>query len=170
MCLSRITESYEPPCPMITDGWKSLGTDPKKPRLQMKLNGKLEIPFDTWLKATDENVTSGLVRADDGNNYKPGFHAYSDESELNSVKRRYSGDYRRVFLRGISCSGTQDGWKVVVAQEMYIPSDPDGWPPKGNEPVSGDGGPGGKRPNPIKKMIDKTIADMKGMGVTPGQA
>jgi hypothetical protein len=162
MCLSKVTESYEPPCSVITDGWKDI--DPKKPSLQFTINGKSAVPLDVWISATAEHAKDGgggKIKADDGILYEPGFHAYAEEPK--------KGKKTRVFLRNILCQGEQDYQKVVVAREMYIPSDPNGWPPKDDdEPQSG----GGNKPrsNPIKKMIDKTIADMKGMGVTPGQA
>ncbi len=167
MCLASVKEAYDNPCPMITDGWKDL-KDSKKPRVQFKVNGSYDLPLDTWITATDENAKGGVV-ADDRNKYEPGFHAYTDESELTRIKSRFSGTYVRVFLRNITCMGTQDGFKTVVAQEMYVPSDPNGWPPKGDEPVSGGGGEP-RRSNPVKKFIDKTVADLKAKGVTPGQA
>jgi len=165
MCLSRITESYEPPCPMITDGWKQFSGSESKPTFQsFALNGKSEVPLDKWLRASNDRAPNG-VKANDGKLYDPGFHVYANEPK--STK-----GYRRVFVRNISCRGDDSGQEVIIAQEIYVSSDPNGWPPKGNEPKSGggDGGPDKPRPNPIKKMIDKTIADMKGLGVTPGQA
>ena len=163
MCLAKVTESYEPPCPMITDGWKDLGGDPKKPVVGMAVNGSSHIPLDTWVTATNEHAKNG-IKATDGNTYEPGFHVYADEPAASYDRTRQ----RRVFVRNITCRGTDGGKTTLIAREMYIPSDPNGWPPKGNGPKSGGGNK--KRPNPIKKMIDKTIADMKGMGVTPGQA
>lgn len=163
MCLAKVTESYEPPCPMITDGWKELGSDPKNPSVGMTVNGKSAMPLDTWITATNEHAKTG-IKASDGNIYEPGFHVYANEPTSAYDKKTQ----RRVFVRNITCRGTDRSCETLIAREMYIPSDPNGWPPKGDEPKSG----GGNKPrqNPIKKMIDKTISDMKGLGVTPGQA
>jgi hypothetical protein len=60
----------------------------------------------------------------DGKKYQAGFHAYADELE---VKSKF---YLRVYLRGITCTGYQDEKRAVIAREMYVPSDPDAWPPQ----------------------------------------
>lgn len=161
MCLSRITESYDLPCPMITDGWKQFSGTEAKPRFSSyTVNGQSDVPLDKWIIASQDRAPSG-VRASDGNMYEAGFHVYANEPK--STK-----GYRRVFVRNITCRG-EDGQETIIAREMYVPSDPNGWPPKGDEPGSGGGGKK-SRPNPVKKFIEKTIDDMKAKGVTPGQA
>ena len=136
MCLSAIKESYDQPSPLITDGWKVFNGTDLRPLFQSRvLGGSAEVPLDKWLRA--EGVRD--IPADDGNFYRPGFHAYSNEDQLNGKSW-----FRRVFLRQITCLGRQDGKDCVVAQEMYVPSDPNGWPPK-------EGGVATK----LKKMMTK---------------
>lgn len=126
MCLTKVTEIYDDPSALVTDGWKSI--DAKKPRFQFKVSGSTDIPFDQWITATNEHAKNG-VKADDGNVYEPGFHAYAEEKELKGKP-----GYQRIFLRNITCLGVQDGLKVIVAREMYLPSDKNGWPPKNAAP------------------------------------
>lgn len=117
MCLSKIEVAYDKPSDLIVDGWKAfIGTGPK-----LTLSYMGSVALDTWLTASAANAPNG-IKGDDGKTYKAGFHAYIDSP-------RYSG-YRRVYLRKITCAGEQDGKKCVIAQEMYVPSDPNGWPPK----------------------------------------
>ena len=123
MCLSTVKETYDNPSKVIVDGWKNI--DASKPRFQLAVNGSLDIPKDKWITATSEHEKSGQgIKADDGIRYEPGFHAYADEKELKGK------GHVRVFLRGVSCLGSQDGKQVIIAREMYLPSDPNGWPPK----------------------------------------
>jgi hypothetical protein len=123
MCLSHVSETYDHPSTLIMDGWKDI--DQRKPRLQFTVKGKSDIPFDKWITATNEHAPKG-IKADDGNVYEPGFHVYADEKELNGKT------YQRVFVRGVLCVGKQDGKTVIIAKEMYMPSDKNGWPPKGD--------------------------------------
>jgi hypothetical protein len=129
MCLDLVTEIYDTPSPLIVDGWKSFTGTPANPKLSMSIKGVYEVPFDKWIQATDEHATCG-IKADDHNTYAPGFHAYAEES------RKPTQNLRRVFLRKITCLGQQDGKKTVVAQEMFVPSNPNGWPPKPDDPKS----------------------------------
>lgn len=124
MCLSTVKEIYDNPSTCIVDGWKELGST-GSPRVQMAINGRYDVPLDKWVKATDEHAKSG-IKASDNTIYQPGFHVYSDETEF----RKKDSTMRRVFVRNITCLGTQDGKHVIIAQEMYIPSDLNGWPPK----------------------------------------
>lgn len=128
MCLDAVNEIYDHPSPVVTDGWKEI--DARKPRFQFNVNGTKDIPFDRWLTATNEHAKSG-IKADDGQTYEPGFHIYADEKEL---KRKNS--CQRVFVRGITCLGKQDGMTVVIAREMYLPSDKNGWPPRPDDKPS----------------------------------
>ena len=129
MCLDSVTEIYDAPSPVILDAWKTFSGTTSKPKLSMAINGVFEVPLDKWIKATDEHATGG-IKASDRNTYAPGFHAYAEESEV----KRISGSVRRIFLRKITCLGAQDGKKAFVAQEMFVPSNPNGWPPKPDDP------------------------------------
>lgn len=138
MCLSVIDVSYDKPSDLIVDGWKEFSGPSGSP---MFLNyTTIAVPLDQWLEASkvknpqDINMTNGKT-------YRAGFHAFSDEKEID-VKSRF----RRVYLRRITCAGAQDGKKCVVAQEMYVPSGPNVWPPKPT-PIPG--------PPPKKKLMDR---------------
>lgn len=127
MCLSRVTKT-ETPSTVILDGWKSFG-DWKTPRFQaFRHNGKAEVPMDVWLtadvsQAEGPNGSFG-IQANDRQYYPAGFHIYTDE------KNKHVEARRRVYYRRATTTGTQDGRAVVIAQEMYVPSKPDAWPPQ----------------------------------------
>lgn len=122
MCLSKVEESYDIPCTLIVDGWKQFGGTETAPQFSAFMwKGKRAVPLDKWITATDENAKS--VRADDRTDYEPGFHVWAEEPKKKA-------GYTRVFVRRITTMGAQDGQKCVIAREMYVPSDPNGWPPK----------------------------------------
>lgn len=120
MCLSSVEAVYDKPSDLIVDGWKEFGQKDTNLRSQQF---NTVIQRDTWIQASEQRplVVLGMIKASDGKLYRVGFHAYVDEPK--------KGSFRRVYLRKITCTGDQDG-KCVVAQEMYVPSDPNGWPPR----------------------------------------
>jgi hypothetical protein len=126
MCLSAVTESYDRPWTLIVDGWKAFvyGSGNKVRFDNFGVNGSRDVPLDKWIQATAEYSNGKDISASNGKQYKPGFHVYTDEEQLTL------GLLRRVFVRNITCSGRQYGKNCVIAQEMYVPSDPNGWPPK----------------------------------------
>jgi hypothetical protein len=87
--------------------------------------GTRVVPLDVWITADPTQTPNGTIKADDGIGYAAGFHAYSEEKQK-PIKATC-----RVYLRRITSVGNQGGnnYPVVVAQEMYVPSKPDGWPP-----------------------------------------
>jgi hypothetical protein len=118
MCLGKVTATHSKPSGVIVDGWKSFtGTDSALTFQQM--GGP--VTLDVWLQASKIKPPQDIV-AGDGTKYRAGFHAYGDEQER--------GCYRRVYLRNITCTGEQDFKKCVIAQEMYVPSDKNAWPPQ----------------------------------------
>lgn len=124
MCMDKVTETYESPSTLIVDGWKLFGGAHDKPTFdQFAFKGSRTVPLDQWIQASDEHAKE--IRASDGKKYASGFHAYSDEKDL---KKRTG--FRRVFLRKITSLGMQGSMKTAIAQEMYVPSDENGWPPK----------------------------------------
>lgn len=126
MCLTKIKETYDTPSMMVMDGWKEfVGTSSSPQFSAFALNGSNKVPLDKWLTATDENAKE--VRASDGNMYKPGFHVYADEKEMKSANKR------RVFVRRVSCRGIDGSKECIIAQEMYVPSKDNGWPPKDDD-------------------------------------
>jgi hypothetical protein len=120
MCLSKVTTTYDKPSDLIVDGWKEFSG--KGNSLSFSAMGGT-VALDVWLQASAS--TAKDLTATDGKKYKVGFHIYAGD-----VFERYSSyRYRRVYLRRITCIGDQDGKKCVIAQELYVPSDPDAWPP-----------------------------------------
>ena len=118
MCLSTVKETYDNPSSLIQSGYKQFNGTGKN--LTFTINGK-PVEFDKWLSA-DEGATK--MKADDYNYYTRGFHVYEDESDV----KNKSG-YILVYMRKVHTKGTQDGLSVVIAKEIYVPSDPKGWPP-----------------------------------------
>jgi hypothetical protein len=120
MCLTKITATHDDPSDLIVDGWKEFsGTAAQPAFFHYTLGGKRDVPLDQWLTA--EHRGAG-IKASDGKAYQPGFHVYADE--------RRALNLRRVYLRRVTCTGDQDGKKCMVAQEMYVPSSPNAWPPR----------------------------------------
>jgi hypothetical protein len=108
------------PSDLIVNAWKEF--DGSKPVTLSFTNFGGTVKLDTWLVASEVKPPINIT-ASDGKTYRAGFHAYAAER----ASRRIT---RRVYLRKITCIGDQDGSKAVVAQEMYVPTDPDGWPPQ----------------------------------------
>jgi hypothetical protein len=150
MCLSKIIESYDNPSALITDGRKQFSGTNLKPEFQSySIHGKKSVPFDEWIKAD----TSQQIKASDGNDYEAGFHVYEEDT-----KETNTAPYRRVFVRYVTARGDEgysSNRKVLIAREMFVPSDQNGWPPKPGDP-----------PTPKKQStLDKIRGAMK-----PGQA
>jgi hypothetical protein len=120
MCLTKVISGPAKVSDLIVDGWKEF--DGKPPTMAHQSFGGTVV-MDTWLKASEVRAPTG-IRASDGKKYQAGFHIYAEESEL---KNRYR--LRRVYYRRVTCVGEQDGSKCVIAQEMYVPSNQDSWPP-----------------------------------------
>jgi len=101
---------------LVQSGWKDFGTGSALKFQAFQLNGKKDVPLDKWLTAEGTTVS--------GSNYPAGFHIYVNETEFKGSK------YRRVYFRNAHTHGTQDGKTILVAREMFVPSNPDDWPPK----------------------------------------
>jgi hypothetical protein len=128
MCLEKVKEVYDVPSTFITDGWKSFsrtGTG-KLSFEQYPVGSTREVPLDKWIQADGSQAKNGQIQASDGSTYMAGFHVFSEESEVKRDATRMT----RVFVRKVSCSGIDRGKKAVIAQEIYVPSDPNGWPPQ----------------------------------------
>jgi hypothetical protein len=146
MCLSKIVESYDTPSALITDGRKQFSGTTSKPEFSAYLlRGKKEVPLDEWIKAD-----ASQIKASDGNNYEAGFHVYADDT-----KETNKAPYRRVFVRYVTARGEDGNVKVIIARELFVPSDENGWPPKPGEPT----------PPKKQSALDKIKSAMK-----PGQA
>lgn len=128
MCLSTIAETYEEPSTMIMSGLKVFKGSTSTPEFENQFyKGSKKVPLDVWIKA--EGTSLGF--------YPAGFHVFEADSTSTSQQSSYwdMKKARRVYMRKVHTKGTQDGMTIYVAEEIYVPSNPDAWPPKGNEPV-----------------------------------
>lgn len=130
MCLSKVLETYDAPSTLILAGWKAFSGEPNRPRFKIQnFNGSALVPLDSWIRA--ENNHGKDLADSSGHPYKPGFHIWSDESQLKPL-----ASYRRVYYRNVTCAGEQGGKKAIIAQEMYVPSDENGWPPQNTKSLA----------------------------------
>lgn len=114
MCLDSVAASLEKST-LVESGFKTFASNP--PRFEnVAWHGKMEVPLDHWITAEEKNIGQ----------YSSGFHIYTREKELSPG----FANKRRVYFRNAHTSGRQGGKTVVVAKEMYVPSDPDAWPPR----------------------------------------
>jgi len=119
MCLDKNYSKLDP-VSLIETGWKEFAGSKSKPEFAvMCLNDSKLVPLDQWITAKGGHVNTGIIGG-----YRAGFHIYIDPKESGSAKRR------RVYFRNAYVEGSQSGHKCVVAKEMYVPSDPEGWPPQ----------------------------------------
>lgn len=117
MCLATVKRTDH--SSLIESGWKKFGGSNTTPCFENQaLNGKMEVPLDTWIAAD----TSKQIKATDGQRYRSGFHIYVEELDQNTWSKR-------VFFRHAEIGGQQDGRECVVAREMFVPSNPNDWPP-----------------------------------------
>jgi hypothetical protein len=134
MCLSSVNEVYDVPSTLIMDGWKEFDVSGGKLRFAaFAFNGSKDVPMDKWIQASTEHAKKGTIKANDGSDYQAGFHVFAEEAECKPISK-----FRRVFVRKITCLGNDDGRggsgkKVIIAQELYVPSDKNGWPPTHEE-------------------------------------
>lgn len=134
MCLDSITKQYEAPSPLIVGGFKGFNGTAKKPSFSAYMSSKVVLELDTWIKAekihgdASAHVTVSGYGRGSSVSYAPGFHGFT--GDLKSLPSGYGSIKLPVFYRGIHTIGKQSSVEVVVADELYIPSKPDGWPPK----------------------------------------
>jgi hypothetical protein len=136
MCLTKVVNTYDKPSGLIVDGWKEFNFSGRGSLGLLKFqNFGGTVKQDVWLQANEVMPTEEIT-ASDGKKYKAGFHIYADEGKPRGC--------RRVYLRHITSAGDQSGNDCVVAQEMYVPSDPDAWPPLAQ-----------MQPPPPKRLMDR---------------
>jgi len=137
MCLSSVKETYDPSSELIVDGWKSFTSGTVSGSLKFE-NFSDTVELDKWMQASAATAPTG-IRADDGKTYMPGFHVYAEESEIQKLGYKC----RRVYVRRVTCMGEQGRIKCVIAQEMYVPSNQNAWPPLDSSAPSTPPAPGG---------------------------
>lgn len=152
MCLTKIATAYDKPSELIECGWKEFYGSAVSLLRFCNFGG--DVPMDKWITASEiKTPPTGGIKASDGKMYKSGFHIYSDETQIKKNR-----DYRRVYYRRVTCAGEQDGMRCVIAQEMYVPSNQDSWPPKPAPPpaVSSKG----PKPKAPKKSLAGRIKNL----------
>lgn len=124
MCLDKITTKEVDANELIACGWKEFTSSGGVLRFQNNaLGDSKDVPMDKWIQAQGGKIGSWGVK------YEAGFHIYSEETELTDSHRMPAYRYRRVFYRGVETIGLQDGKTVVIARWMFVPTDPEAWPP-----------------------------------------
>lgn len=114
MCLDSVTKSLATSS-LVESGFKTFSRGTGALRFEnFGLGGKDVVPLDQWITAEEKNVGT----------YTSGFHIYTREKEHNPA------NLRRVYFRRAHTRGSQGNKTIVVAKEMYVPSDPDAWPPR----------------------------------------
>jgi hypothetical protein len=123
MCLSSVSKKISKPTLAVQDGWKKFnGGSFLSKKLEFEVctyKGGKDVPLDQWIKAEGPEIESS---AWDKKKYAAHFHIWLDEKDAPT-------GVRRVFFRKAHTIGLQDAHKVIVAEEMYVPSDPNKWPP-----------------------------------------
>lgn len=126
MCLDSVTEQFDKPTTLIQSGWKRFNGSGRNLLFEAyQYGGTKDVPLDKWIKAEGTNI------AGRGQDYKAGFHVFEDETEFGKAGGRYyagKADKRRVYYRKVHTRGRQEGLSVVLATEIYVPSDPNAWP------------------------------------------
>lgn len=121
MCLESVKETIKPNT-LIQSGWKQFNGTRDKPTFEAySFKGSSAVPLDKWITAETKDVWSNT-----STKYAAGFHIFEDEKELNNKSNK-----RRVYYRNVHTRGRDRSVTVVIAREMYVPADPDEWPPKG---------------------------------------
>jgi hypothetical protein len=146
MCLSSVVQAYTQPHALIEGAWKELVGRDAAPRF---VNFGGFVPLDKWLRAEEIHPPQD-IEAGDGKKYEAGFHVYTEEA----LRGRARARRRRVYVRRVTCVGRQDGDDAMVAQELYVPSDPEAWPPMtASDPAPVPPAP----PAPKKKLLDRIL-------------
>lgn len=139
MCLDSVSKKLPEPLPLIEGGYKHFDTYNRKLSFEAyplsgSVSGDKTVPMDQWLKASSLHKDGKEIGGGKFPKYVPGFHIYIDES---SSRSSINSTDRRVFYRGAHTYGRQDGRDCVIADELFVCSDPNGWPPAGG-PVGDD--------------------------------
>jgi hypothetical protein len=128
MCLDIITQTFDPPVVIEQWAWKvfCVNKTVKPPRplcgLYYKFNGdywnshQVGWPRGEWLQAVQVPALAAPV-------YMTGFHCYRTRSSARIVQRlgRHRRKVVKVKIRGVRLNGVQDGFQVLVADELFIP-------------------------------------------------
>jgi hypothetical protein len=128
MCLTTVKNQVDKPSTLIESGWKYFKGSYSEPLFpHSNWNGSRRCPLDQWITAS-VGIEGGQKVGPYKNEYKVGFHVFTDERK---AKKAISPGLRRVYFRRVTAQGTDQEIETIVAQEMYVPSKEEAWPPKG---------------------------------------
>lgn len=118
MCLSSVSKKVDGTSMLIEGGWKHF-KGPNIDEFPYSHWGKeMNCPLDKWITAIDDKSASPQ--------YEIGFHIFTDEQKA----KKDLSKIRRVYFRRVTAIGIDQGIETIVAQEMYVPSREDAWPPQ----------------------------------------
>jgi|ERR1035438_3153989 hypothetical protein len=135
MCLSVVTKTFDPPDVAERWAWKVFCNKLSSPAtccgLYFGYDGKdflreldgiqsraMAWPKGEWLQAVQREIKYDLHKV-----YMTGFHCYRTRSSARIVQRqdRHRRKVVKVKIRGVRFNGVQDGFQVLVADELFIP-------------------------------------------------
>lgn len=117
MCLNTITKQYAKPNAKERWAWKAFELY-KGHLAPLCMETPPRFKRGIWLRARNCDVWLGIAAK-----YTAGFHAFTSRTAATEWGS-WSNDMPtvlRVKLRGVHTVGTQDGHRVLVADEMWIP-------------------------------------------------
>lgn len=142
MCLDRLTKINDPVTDEVVTAWGIFAAwhSPSSNKLQYSYpyygyRTAEGVKFDTWLEAEDTYALRAFsdphLLTDDGSRYPCGFHKYANRKEAKQAFQlwQFNDDVvlLKVKLRRVLCLGRQDGYDVLVAQQIYIPTPRPWW-------------------------------------------
>lgn len=141
MCLSKVDNIYNPPLEEERYAWKVFETIPYQMINRTEdsaykhswsfqyfpfhsgLICSRRVPRGRWLIAN-----RGEIYADDTRPYQAGFHCYASEEVARSEAASFQLTTMvvcKVRIRNVIADGRQGVSRVIVAREMYVPSEED---------------------------------------------
>lgn len=129
MCLSYITQKIEPPSTEITNAWKVFESVGGTLYYQYYANIHGRVILNEWQQAHEVALMTQFAGPDQPpiqHPYQSGFHCFIDEVEAKRWTEEKMPNHGRlvavpVKIRGIHTAGMQQGYRVVVAKEMFVP-------------------------------------------------
>lgn len=116
MCLREVTRIIKKPTSKVRWVWKYFVEKPNGTLgfCFVPLRGSWRVPTGKWLKAKAQEIVNNM-----GISYQSGFHAYP----MKVCKYNGLVDVAiKVKVRRVRTFGIQGGKKVLVADEMFVPT------------------------------------------------
>jgi hypothetical protein len=119
MCLNQVDKVHSPALLKERWAWKVFDSD--KGQLEFPFSSYrrgFAVPVDVWIRARRVRLFGGSVP------YTSGFHAYvtRDEARRKKIWGGVDRVIRKVKLRKVRIEGTQERFRVLVADEMFVPT------------------------------------------------